>query len=288
MNEWKMFTEEDLIQALEDIGSLLDRMIPVYLIGGCAMTFVGRKIATKDVDMVLTSTRDVKDLSLAAERSGFDYIQEPPEEYDALGAWVIMENERGMRLDIFDRQVSRGLVIDEEMKSRARFYRRFENLDVYLMSNEDIFLFKGITERESDLEDLRILSESGIDWQTIEEECLSQRESGTWAHMLWDRLLELRNKYGIRSPIIKSLKDHSNLELLKKGFTDIIGERTMTFTEISNIIKDRYEYSPSWTRQQLKTLVEEGILEIYREGRRHIYRIADTGRRGSGQERKRT
>lgn len=79
-----MFTEADLIHALEDIGYQLKRGIPVYLIGGCAMTFLGRKAATKDVDVVLTATEDIKAFSSAAERAGFKYVQEPPEEYDAL------------------------------------------------------------------------------------------------------------------------------------------------------------------------------------------------------------
>lgn len=276
MNARKMFTEEDLLKALKDIGSKLRRKIPAYLIGGCAMIFIGRKVATKDVDILLTSTRDVKDFSLAAERTGFEYIQEPPAEYDALGAWVIMENAIGLRFDIFDRQVSQGLVIDDEMKSRAHFYRSFGNLEVYLMSNEDIFLFKGITERESDLEDLRILSEYGLDWKTIEKECLAQKESEIWAYRLGTRLLELRKKFGINSPIIKSLMDYSDFELLKKVFIEVIGEKRMILKEISNTIKEKYGYSPSWTRQKLKTLVREGVLEIEKERRRHIFFVAST------------
>lgn len=274
MSERRLFTEADLAKSLTNIGSRLERRIPAYLIGGCAMTFYGRKAATKDVDLVLTSTQDVKEFSSAAERAGFNYIQEPPEVYDALGAWVIMENEAGMRLDIFDRQVSRGLLINEEMKSRAGFYRSFGNLDIYLMSNEDIFLFKGITERDSDLEDLRILSERGLEWETIEEECLAQYESGTWAYRLWTRLLELRTMYGINTPIARRLKDHSDLELIKRVFVDIIGENRLSFKVISEVRQRKYGYSPSWTHQQLKILARDGTLEIERKGRQNIYIVA--------------
>ena len=49
----------------------------------------------------------------------------------------------------------------------------------------------------------------------------------------------------------------------------------MPFKAISNIIKKKYGYSPSWARQQVKTLVKEGILEIDKEGRKHIYYVAD-------------
>ena len=278
MSERRLFTEAELTEALNEIGSNLERKISIYLLGGCAMTFIGRKAATKDVDLVLTSTEDVKALSYAAEQAGFHYVQELPEEYDALGAWVIMENEAGMRLDVFDRQVSHGLIIDEDMRKRAGLYGSFGNLDVYLMSNEDIFLFKGITERESDLEDLRMLAETGLNWETIEKECLAQEESGTWAYRLWSRLMELRSRYGINTPIAGRLRDHSDLELIKRVFTDIIGERRTSFSEVADEIGRRYGYSSSWTRQQLKILATQGILVVEKEGRRNTYRVSPENR----------
>jgi hypothetical protein len=45
-----------------------------------------------------------------------------------------MEDNRGMRFDIFDRQVCRGLELSQGMKTRARVYQSFGNLDVYLMA----------------------------------------------------------------------------------------------------------------------------------------------------------
>ncbi|MDP6155916.1 MAG: hypothetical protein QF682_07245 [Candidatus Thermoplasmatota archaeon] len=44
------------------------------------------------------------------------------------------------------------------------------------MSPEDLFLFKSITERELDLDDMRILVESGVNWDVIFHEC--QKQSG--------------------------------------------------------------------------------------------------------------
>jgi hypothetical protein len=52
----RFFSEGDLLNALTDVGSHLIEDVRVYLIGGCAMTFIGRKAATKDVDVVLTSS----------------------------------------------------------------------------------------------------------------------------------------------------------------------------------------------------------------------------------------
>ena len=56
-----MFGEADLSVALEKAGSTMTRKTSAYLIGGCAMTFMGRKVATKDIDIVFRSTSDAKD-----------------------------------------------------------------------------------------------------------------------------------------------------------------------------------------------------------------------------------
>jgi hypothetical protein len=165
-----------------------------------------------------------------------------------------MEDNRGMRFDIFDRQVCRGLELSQGMKTRARVYQSFGNLDVYLMAPEDIFLFKGITERATDLEDMRVLAEVGLNWRTIEQECVSQKGSGQWAYMLGTKLLELRAKSGIESPIIKKLMDHADLDLLTHVFGNVIGRGNSTFNEIAQAIDEKYRYSASWTRKQLAIL----------------------------------
>ena len=91
-----MFTEADLTKALVDAGSKLGRKIAAYLIGGCAMTFMGRKVATKDVDIVFGSTRDTKDFIASIRLVGFEYVGQPSSEYNALGDSAIMEDTRGI------------------------------------------------------------------------------------------------------------------------------------------------------------------------------------------------
>src|SRR5437016_1369298 len=158
MTKPKMFTEADLTGALDKAGSRIVRNISAYLIGGCAMTFMGRKVATKDIDVVFRSTADAKGFLSAMQNVGFSMVSKPATEYSALGTFAIVQDGKGMRFDIFDRQVCRAIQVSEGMTSRARLYRGFGNLDVFLMSPEDIFLFKGITEREADLDDMRILA----------------------------------------------------------------------------------------------------------------------------------
>lgn len=269
----KFFSEEDLLKALTDLGNHLTENVRVYLIGGCAMTFIGRKASTKDIDVVLTSPGQVELFLRAAELAGFKRVEDTSREYESLGAWNIVENEVGMRFDVFDRQVCKGLTIDAGMETRAHLYRRLGRLEVYLMAPEDIFLFKGVTERESDLDDLRVLVEYGVDWQIVEGECLSQRDSGVWAYRLHGKLLELRRDYGIESPILRRLRDHSDLELVKNLFTEVIGERKMSFNEIAKAISDRTRYSSSWTRSQLRMLVSKDVVRMEKTNRRVLYYI---------------
>ena len=272
MKERRMFTEEDLTRALNEAGSRM-RKTSAYLVGGCAMIFMGRKVATKDVDIVFESTSDAKDFVSSLQHAGFAQIRKHTRAYDALDASAILEDRRGIRFDVFDRRVCRALEVSEGMKARARHYRTFGNLDIFLVSPEDIFLFKGITEREADLEDMRILAETRLDWDTIERECLSQKGSGRWAYMLGTKLLELRARIGIDSPVIKALMEHADLDLLKRVFSTVITEGKDTFKEISETIKNRYRYSPSWTRRQLGILAKSGLIGVRKEGRRHIYYI---------------
>lgn len=273
MSQRKTFTKEDLTKALADVGSKLGRGIKAYLIGGCAMTFMGRKVATKDIDVVFGKTEDTKHFVAAMQLAGFKHVVNVAAPYSALGAFAIMENIDEMRFDVYDRQVCRALELSQGMKTRARPYQKFVNLDVFLIVPEDIFLFKGITERDADLDDMRTLAEVGLDWKTIEKECLSQKRSGRWAYMLGSKLLDLRAKFSIESPITKTLLDHADSGLPAYVFVQIIGEGERNFKEISAAIKNKYRYSESWTRKQIRFLARKGIIGKRKAGRRDLYYV---------------
>jgi hypothetical protein len=235
------------------------------------MTFMGAKLATKDIDLVCTSTKDVKDLVEAMKNSDFIRVDRLAKEYKTLGAWIVMERPDKMRFDIFDRQVCGKLEIDDSMQARARFYRSFNNLDVYLMSGEDIFLFKGMTERTDDLDDMRILVERGIEWDAVKSECLSQKKSDEWAGALGSKLLDLQERFDIESPITKIMLDHTDMGILERTFRNIIGTNKMTFSDISKNVSKKYGYSDSWTRKQLKTLVGKKLISKTRDGHGYIF-----------------
>jgi len=271
MSQPHMFGEADLTKALSDSGAKLSRKVSAYLIGGCAMTFMGRKVATKDVDVVFGSLDEAKEFTNALGQFGFASVKSLTGPYATMGTFAIVEDSGGMRFEIFDRHVCRALELSTGMKSRARPYRTFGNLQVHLMAPEDVFLFKGITEREADLDDMRILAEVGLNWKTIETECLSQKRSGRWAYLLGTKLMELRRKFDIASPIIKTLMDHADMDLLVYAFGNVIGDKEIPFKEIARVINEKYGYKDSWTRKQLALLAAKDFVRKRRQGREDIY-----------------
>ncbi len=201
MVERKKFNETELTLVLEEISKHLESEITIYLIGGLAMVLHGFKAITKDVDIIIDTESDLQNFISASEKAGLKGLTEMTDEYVDLEAQIIFESENGIRLDIFYKQVCNGLILSEDMKSRATRVIELSNLTVLAMSNEDIFLFKSITLRDDDLEDMATIAGVELDWNTIELEARKQPRSKEWLPRLYDRLLELEDDYGVVSPL---------------------------------------------------------------------------------------
>ena len=75
---------------------------------------------------------------------------------------------------------------DEE---KGRKIRQVWKDRVYLVSNEDIFLFKSLTGRPGDLIDLGMLMGRELDWDIIIDECVSQHtEDVKWVFWVYEQL----------------------------------------------------------------------------------------------------
>lgn len=233
MHEPKLYEKEKLLKDLQEIGSKLPHNVTVYLIGGCAMCLRGLKGATKDVDAIFTLLEDLR--LFEKELSDLGYHQEAKVEtvYDQLGAYTILRHPEKAGFDLFHIQVCNMLLLSESMKKRATKYADMGKLTVYLLANEDITLFKGITERPKDIVDMAALvqaketEKTAFDWNVIKEECKTQAEELKIEGHLYNRLLELFEKYQIRAPLLSWLKNRDRKHLfeevcrrrLEKGLT---------------------------------------------------------------------
>jgi hypothetical protein len=62
------------------------------------MAFHNLKTTTKDIDLIVASGDDIGQLQAVLLELGYDIIREPDEEYEALGAQRILENDDGCRI----------------------------------------------------------------------------------------------------------------------------------------------------------------------------------------------
>lgn len=107
------------------------------------------------------------------------------------------------------------------MKKRAQNIRKLKNLNIYLCSTTDIFMFKTFTEREGDIADCISLTESEIDFDAMLDEINKQiLNSGNkvWITYIGERM-DLLVERGLNIPImsqINKLRDNYFDEYEKK------------------------------------------------------------------------
>lgn len=271
MPEVKKFSGKYVRGKLGKLGIAMKRKSRAYLIGGCGMIFRDLKEATKDVDIVMISMKEVKEGVIALKSLGYVEVQTLSPEYERLGASTVLRNGDGFQIDIFCRQVCGNLELSEGMMKRAEFLGRFGNLEVCLVAPEDIFLFKSITDRELDLDDMRILAQRGLNWDVVKAECASQSRRKAWEAFLAIRLEEMKEKYGIEAPIYKELVKSSEDELIMREFKNIMDKGNNTVEKIAPVMKEKLGYSESWTRKMLRKLVKKGLIRVEMDGRKKRY-----------------
>jgi hypothetical protein len=111
------------------------------------------------------------------------------------------------------------------MIRRSSKYGSFGNLDVFLISGEDIALFKGITERPRDIDDIAVIIQNSarsgntFDWDAIRSECAIQAEHLKIEGHLYERFHELFIRYQIKAPLMPWLRKRGIRNLLHEAYT---------------------------------------------------------------------
>jgi len=268
--DYRRFDLSYIDAELKKIGKRIPESVEIILIGGANMIYRGLKAATKDVDIVVARPIDLNTLSRTLKEMDYIEIIELPEDYQKLGTSFIMRNSDGFQCDVFYRQVCQGLVLSPRILERAERHGRFGNLLISLMSPEDLFLFKSITERELDLDDMRILVESGVNWDTIFHECQKQSGYKIWEAFLSVKLEELQEKYGIQAPIYQKLRRLTEHRLITEAIISFI-EEGKTYRNISEYIQIKCGCSDSWIRKHVSMMQKEGLLKRERAGGTYRY-----------------
>jgi hypothetical protein len=221
------FDDKYVFAELKKVGNVLTSPVILYLIGGAAMIKYGLKAATKDIDVLLSTREETAELIQALLKSGYHTTQTDRlgAEYQEMLATQILENEDGFRWDIFHEYVCRKLRLSAGMIERSKVLFEPGLLTIRLISKEDIFLFKTVTERDDDEADLLLLARSKVDWELVLKECMSQsREDLRCEVDLSDKLDKLGATYGLETPIDDRISQAAQIGMEKWFEEQIIEE----------------------------------------------------------------
>ena len=185
----------------------LESPVELYMIGGGAMMYLGRKLFTKDMDLVVRTRREYDDVFRALVSIGFRSIR-PGDGYGRMNLSSILEDDKGRRVDLFESRVCSKLRFSDNMATRS--VRRFSagHVNLSTCAPEDILIFKTITERPGDAVDCEsILKGTRVRWDLVLEEIRDQIDEGkeVWITWIADGMYALAQRSGYEIPILGEL-----------------------------------------------------------------------------------
>ena len=139
------------------------------------MSLKGLKPETIDMDMVLLTEKSYSDIKTALLKLGYEVTSKTQYAETVYKNAFVLFKKGDSKIDIFVMRVCNLFDFSTAMMNRARLFGRYDKLNVRLASDEDIFLFKSITGREKDLDDLAILNGSITEWHLIINEFNNQK-----------------------------------------------------------------------------------------------------------------
>ena len=201
-----MISEFEQIEKLfNELDKVVENKIRVYVIGGVVLLHQGLKSATKDIDLVVNEKRELTEIENALMEIGF-VKNKVGDDYKNLNThYLLVRGE--FKVDMFVKKVCSKFSLSKHMIKRAKKVLELNKLLIFLCSNEDVFLFKTMTEREGDLQDCESLNKPGLDWDSIHNELLYQiKENGedVWVTWVGERL-DLLIERGVNIPIMDKI-----------------------------------------------------------------------------------
>jgi len=262
------------IAVLRELGEKLSTSVHAYLFGGANLLLRGLKKATKDLDVVVEDEGDFSKLRGALLASGFRPLgkKELSPSDRKLNPSGIYVAEGLPRFDLFTKVICNALFLTDEMKSRAET-RAFGKLVLHLLSLEDVFLLKSITEREGDLEDMATIIRRGgaLRWDEILKTYLTEEEviKKHFCFTMLDNIELLQRREGIDVPLQGLLRhciDISILQALAYGRTDVEG------------VRELIDFPEHAIRNRVEKLAKEGKVLKGRKGGRLVLTLTNRGK----------
>lgn len=193
-----MITKEDQDELFQLIAQHLKKDVRCYAFGGNAMMYYGYKTTTKDIDILFEGIDDKKAFveaisSLNYQKMSLKTIY--PERLEKDPKKPEMYTRGDERFDLFVGNIFR-TVFSKAMRERIWGRYNFQGkytLTVFVLGKEDILFLKGITHRDKDFEDIKVIveKEKKLNWDAIIQETLEQYQQGNeWALLDLEETLE--------------------------------------------------------------------------------------------------
>lgn len=223
----RMFNRNYIATELGRIDEVLDGGLKLYILGGGCMSFENLKDATKDIDVVVKTLSECKALVKSLKQYGYRELIVKETAYKLMGIDAVLENDDGFRWDIFVQRVCRGLLLSKNMIKRSKEILSLHNINAYTVSLEDVFIFKSVTSRERDREDMYTLFRYGLDFDVIRDEIIEQSKSSAkkaWLAFFFVGLEELKDRYDVVIPYFDEFYELACGEVLKYALITLLKE----------------------------------------------------------------
>lgn len=195
---------DDIKFLFEEINREVRFKINLFVFGGAVLLYHKLKRATKDIDAVVNTKEEYGEILRVLKKLKFEN-KIPTKEYDRMNLSGIFVKE-SYRIDLFNKKICKGFSLTEGMIKRARKVFDFERISVYLVSLEDVFLLKSMTERDGDIEDCIELMKKITNWNDMLLELKEQTEENkVWITWINERFILIETK-GLRIPIAKEVE----------------------------------------------------------------------------------
>ncbi|WP_114577238.1 DUF6036 family nucleotidyltransferase [Saliphagus sp. LR7] len=264
--------EDSLQRGLEELGDYLETTIDAYLLGGGNLILRDLKDSTKDVDLVVEDGQTFFAIAESLQDLGYEERGDLEAAYNQLDPSIVLEKDGFPRWDVFVETVAGQLQLTEAMIERCDQSFEYGDLRVHLLSLTDIFVFKSITEREGDLEDVALIAQQAdLDWEGIFEEIKTQedRTGRFFSFAVLDTLDVLEQRYDIVVPLTDRLVSYC----LEKALLLSLDE-----PKTIEDLREDLDFPDHRIYNKLRQLEEDGRITVDRSGRLNTYqRIENVG-----------
>jgi len=191
---------EKLFELVESISKFVEKKVRMYALGGTALTILGIKPSTLDIDVNIGSETEYKYISKVFEQIGF--------KKDGPIKWITQE---GLAFDLFHSSRILGTDLLSDCLKQSTLIKSFGNIDVFTLSLYDIIISKLARGDSRDFDDIKKILEKKIDMKKFVQRYKKTMEISS-VHKYKQKLLDLIEikfkewNYEIDTKLVKEVK----------------------------------------------------------------------------------